>query len=74
MIEISLYTFLIIYGLTLLLFFIFVAINLYHLFQFGFLSYLSFMMTFILLAGITLILFITYKLGAQIDWSQTFIL
>jgi hypothetical protein len=49
-------------------------VNLFHLFAYGFLSYLSFLMTFILLAGTILILFITYQLGLQINWSQTFII
>ncbi|OGY42816.1 MAG: hypothetical protein A2Y67_03785 [Candidatus Buchananbacteria bacterium RBG_13_39_9] len=74
MIEISLYIFLILYGAALALFVIFALINIYHLFRFGFLSFFSFFVTFLFLAGVILILFITYELGAKIDWSQTFII
>lgn len=71
MVDISLYTFLIVYGALVLIFLIFAIINLLHLFAFGFLNFESFFMTFIFLGGIILILFITYKLGLKIDWSQT---
>jgi len=74
MIDVSLYIFLIFYGILAAIFVIMALVNLFHLFAYGFLSYLSFLMTFIFLAGTVLILFITYKLGLQIDWSQTFIL
>ncbi len=73
MIEISISTYFIIYGLALALFVIFALINLYHLFRFGFLSFTSFLMTFIFLGVSVLLLFITYKLGLEIDWTQTFI-
>jgi hypothetical protein len=74
MIEISLYTLLIVYGLVVASFIVFAIFNLYHLFSFGFLSFLSFFMTFLFLAGTILILFITYVFASQIDWSQTIII
>jgi len=74
MIEISLYVYLILYGILVGIFVIYAFVNLYHLFVYGFLSYLSFLMTFLFLAISILILFITYKYGLQIDWSQTFII
>jgi hypothetical protein len=74
MVEISLYIFLIIYGVALVLFVIFALVNLYHLFYFGFLSFESFFITFIFLAATVLIIFITYKLGMAINWSQTFVI
>lgn len=74
MIEISLSAYLIIYGVLIAIFVAMAVVNLFHLFAYGFLSYLSFLMTFLFLAGTVLILFITYKLGLQIDWNQTFIL
>jgi len=74
MIEVSLYVFLIIYGILLAIFAIMALVNLFHLFAYGFLSFTSFFMTFIFFAGVVLVLFITYKLGLQIDWSQTFII
>jgi hypothetical protein len=74
MIEISISTYFIIYGLALALFIIFALINLYHLFRFGFLSFTSFFMTFLFLGTSVLVIFITYKLGQNIDWTQTFII
>ena len=72
MIEISLSILLIIYGIFVLLFFLFALANLYHLFAFGFLNFESYFVTFIFLAGTVLILFITYALASQIDWTVTF--
>jgi len=74
MVEISLYVFLIIYAVMLLIFVIFALFNIYTLLVYGFLSFGSFFMTFIFLAGTILVLFISYQIGLQIDWSQTFIL
>ncbi len=74
MIEISLSVLLIGYGIFALIFFVFAIINLYHMFNYGFLNFESFLMTFIFIAGTVLILFITYQLGSQIDWTQTFII
>jgi len=74
MVEISLYVYLIPYGILVVIFAIYALVNLYHLFVYGFLSYLSFLMTFLFLAGAILVLFITYKYGLKIDWSQTFII
>lgn len=74
MVEISLYTFLIIYGLGIALFIIFAIFNLYHLFAYGFLSFSSFLVTFLFLAFTILLLFITYKYGQLIDWSTNFVI
>jgi hypothetical protein len=74
MLEISISTFLVIYGLAILLYVIFALVNLYHLFRFGFISFTSFLATFLFLGASVLILFITYKLGLAIDWNQTFII
>jgi hypothetical protein len=71
MIELSLYLLLGTYAVLVVIFLIFAIINLYHLLAFGFISFESFFMTFIFIAGIVLILFITYKLGLEIDWSQS---
>jgi len=72
MIEISYLVFLIIYGVLLAIFAVLAIADLYHLFAYGFLSFASFLATFLFLAGIILILFITYQIGSQIDWTQTF--
>lgn len=74
MIEISFSVILIVYGFFVLCFLIFALVNLYHVLAFGFLGFESFFITFIFIAGTILVLFITYKLGMDIDWSQTFIL
>jgi hypothetical protein len=74
MIEISLSLLLIIYGIFVLLFFIFALANLYHLFAYGFLNFESYLVTFFFLAGTVLILFITYTLAIQIDWTLSFII
>ncbi|MDD5340939.1 MAG: hypothetical protein PHC97_00705 [Patescibacteria group bacterium] len=72
MLEVSITTYLVIYGISLALFFLYALINLYHLFRFGFLSFTSFLATFLFLGATVLLLFITYKLGLPIDWTQTF--
>jgi len=72
MIEFSLTVFLVIYGLGVVLFFIFAIINMLHLFYYGFLNFESYFVTFLFLAATILVLFITYKLGIAIDWNQTF--
>ncbi|OGY41441.1 MAG: hypothetical protein A2Y82_00810 [Candidatus Buchananbacteria bacterium RBG_13_36_9] len=74
MIEISYSVFLIIYGLGLACFTIYAIFNLYHLFAFGFLNFISFLATFLFLAGTIIILFLTYQIGSQIDWTQTLII
>lgn len=74
MVEISLSLLLIIYGILVLLFFVFALVNLYHLFAFGFLNFESYLVTFLFLAGTVLILFITYRLALQIDWSLSFVI
>ena len=74
MIEISFSLFLVIYGILVLCFLIFALVKLYHIFAFGFLGFESFFVTFLFIAGTILVLFITYKLGMEIDWAQTFIL
>jgi hypothetical protein len=71
-IEISMSVLLITYGILVLAFLIFALVNLYHVLKFGFLGFESFFVTFIFIAGTVLILFITYKLGLEIDWTQTF--
>jgi hypothetical protein len=74
MLEISYSVFLIIYGLGLLCFIIYAFFNLYHLFVYGFLSFAGFLATFLFFAGTIIILFLTYQIGSQIDWTQTFII
>ncbi len=74
MIEISLSVLLIGYGIFAVVFLVFAIINLYHMFNYGFLNFESFLMTFIFIAGTVLIFFITYELARQIDWIQTFII
>ncbi|MBD3360055.1 MAG: hypothetical protein GF365_05115 [Candidatus Buchananbacteria bacterium] len=70
-IEISMSVLLIAYGVLVLAFLIFALVNLYHILKFGFLGFESFFVTFIFIAGTILVLFITYKLGVEIDWTQT---
>ncbi len=70
-IEISMSVMLIAYGVLVLAFLIFAVVNLYHVLKFGFLGFESFFVTFIFIAGTILVLFITYKLGLEIDWTQT---
>lgn len=74
MFEISLLTLLIAYGVLVLIFFVFAAINIYHLMAFGFFSFESIFMTFFLIAGTIVILGITFVLGLDINWSFTFVI
>ena len=72
MLELSLWGLLIVYAVFIIIFLNFAIINLYHMLAYGFLSFESFFMTFLFLAGVILVLFITYKLGLEIDWQQSF--
>lgn len=68
--ELSLTILLIPYGIALIIFAVFSFFALYHMTKYGFMSFYSFFMTFIFLAGITMVLYLTFALGAQLDWSD----
>lgn len=74
MIEIPLYFFLVAYGIFLLIFFAFAAINLYHVYTTGtFTGAMLLISTFLaVMTAVTLI--VTGFFIAQTDWSEIFVI
>lgn len=58
------------YALFLLIYLIFILMDVYHLAVFSSTSLISFSMTVLFLAGVAYILFWTWHLGQPIDWKQ----
>lgn len=65
-----LYFILLPYSLFLLIYLIFILMDIYHLILFSEMSIVSFFMTFIFLAGVVYALYWTWQLSLPIDWKQ----
>lgn len=65
-----LYYFLIPYAVFLVIYLIFILMDVYHLVMFSSASLVSFSMTVLFLAGVVYVLFWTWTLGQPIDWKQ----
>ena len=70
MLIIPLYTLLVIYGIFLIIFFTFFAINFFHIILTGTTTLGSFIITFIIIALSVLTLFGTWYYLQNIDWQQ----
>lgn len=69
-ISLTLSVFLIPYGIVILFFAVFAAINIHHLIRYAATTKVSFVVTFVFLAGSVFLLFFSWSTLHKIDWQQ----